>query len=48
MTRLAALGTLLERPLLLTTLAVLGLAAWGMVTFLAVHFAIVRGVALRE
>jgi hypothetical protein len=27
---------------------VLGLAAWGMVTFLAVHFAIVRGVALRE
>ena len=48
MTRLAALGSLLDRPLLLMTLALIGLAAWGLITFLAVHFAIVRGVPRRE
>jgi hypothetical protein len=41
--RLASAGTLLDRPFLLLTLAVIGLAAWGLVTFLAVHLAITRG-----
>jgi hypothetical protein len=42
-TRLSSVGSLLDRPFLLTMLALLGLAAWGLVTFLAVHLAITRG-----
>jgi hypothetical protein len=40
MTRLAALAVLLDRPILLAFLAVLGLAVWGGVTFLAVRLAL--------
>jgi hypothetical protein len=41
MGRIAALGSLLDRPWLLIAAAVIGLAAWGGVTFLAVRLAIV-------
>ena len=41
MARLAALTTLLDRPLLLVGGALLALAAWGVVTFAAVRLAIV-------
>jgi hypothetical protein len=40
MTRLAALAVLLDRPILLAGFAVLGLAVWGGVTFLAVRLAL--------
>jgi hypothetical protein len=42
MRRLAALGAVLERPGLLIVGAIVGLAAWGAVTFVAVSLAIVR------
>src|SRR4030095_1947266 len=38
---LSAVTSLLNRPLLLLVIALVGLAAWGLVTFLAVRFAIV-------
>jgi hypothetical protein len=41
MSRLAALGSVLDRPLLLIGVGLLALAAWGVVTFLAVRFAII-------
>jgi hypothetical protein len=41
MSRVAALGSVLQRPALLTLVALLALAAWGGVTFLAVRFAII-------
>jgi hypothetical protein len=41
--QLSAAGTVLNRPLLLVILGLVGLASWGLVTFLAVHLAIVRG-----
>jgi hypothetical protein len=37
------MGTLLDRPFLLTLLGLLGLAAWGLVTYLAVYLAITKG-----
>src|SRR5205085_1120950 len=40
MSQLAALGTILNRPLLLVGIGALALAAWGLVTFVAVRFAI--------
>jgi hypothetical protein len=40
MSQLAALGSILNRPLLLAGIGALALAAWGLVTFLAVRFAI--------
>jgi hypothetical protein len=40
MSRLAAIGAILDRPLLLLGIGVLALAAWGLVTFFAVRFAI--------
>jgi hypothetical protein len=40
MARLAAVGGILQRPLLLLVIGVLALAAWGLVTFLAVRLAI--------
>jgi len=41
MSRLAALGSVLDRPLLLIAVGLLALAAWGVVTFLAVRLAII-------
>jgi hypothetical protein len=41
MQRVAALGSIFNRPGLLIGLAILGLAAWGGVTFLAVRLAII-------
>ena len=41
MSRLAALGSVLDRPLMLVVVGLLALAAWGLVTFLAVRFAII-------
>jgi len=41
--RLSSLGTLTARPFLLVILGLIGLAIWGLVTFLAVHLAITRG-----
>ena len=41
--RLASVGTLLDQPFLLATLALLGLTAWGLVTYLAVHLAVTKG-----
>jgi hypothetical protein len=41
--QLGAAGTLLNRPYLLVILGLIGLAIWGLVTFLAVHLAITRG-----
>jgi hypothetical protein len=40
MMRLAALATLLDRPILLVGLALLALAVWGVVTFFAVRLAL--------
>jgi hypothetical protein len=40
MTRLAALGGIVERPWLLVLVAALALLAWGVVTFFAVRLAI--------
>ena len=40
MSQLAALGSILNRPLLLLGIAVLALVAWGAVTFFAVKLAI--------
>jgi hypothetical protein len=40
MTRLAALGSLFDRPMMLILIALAGLLAWGIVTFLAVRLAI--------
>lgn len=40
MSQLAALGTIFNRPLLLAGIGALALAAWGLVTFVAVRFAI--------
>jgi hypothetical protein len=49
MTRLAALAALLDHPVLLAGLVLLGLGAWGAVTFLAVRLALlsVSGVLTR-
>ena len=41
MSRLAGLGSILERPWLLAALAVFGLAAWGVVIFVAVRLAVI-------
>jgi len=41
--QLSSAGTLLNRPFLLVILGLIGLAIWGLVTFLAVHLAITRG-----
>ena len=41
MSRLAALTSILDRPMLLIAMALAALAAWGLVTFLAVRMAIV-------
>jgi hypothetical protein len=40
MTRLADLVAILDRPLALAALALFGLLAWGVVTFIAVRLAI--------
>jgi hypothetical protein len=40
MAQLAAVGSILNRPLLLLGIGAVALIAWGMVTFLAVRFAI--------
>ena len=40
MVRLAALGALLERPLLLAGVGLVALAVWAVVTFLAVRLAV--------
>ena len=41
--QLSSAGTLLGRPFLLIFLGLIGLAMWGLVTFLAVHLAITKG-----
>jgi hypothetical protein len=40
MSRLVALAGILERPVLLVVIGLAALAAWGLVTFFAVRFAI--------
>jgi hypothetical protein len=40
--RLSSIGTLFDRPFLLMFLGLLGLVAWGLVTYLAVHLAITK------
>jgi hypothetical protein len=41
MARLAALGSVLDRPMMLIMIGLLALAAWGLVTFFAVRLAII-------
>jgi hypothetical protein len=41
MSRLASLGSILESPWRLAVFALIGLAAWGVVTFGAVRMAII-------
>jgi hypothetical protein len=43
--RLAAIGGVLGNPLALLAVAVVGLAAWGVVTYVAVRLAVARALA---
>jgi hypothetical protein len=45
MMRLAAMGGVLGNPLALLAIAVVGLGAWGVVTYVAVRFAVARALA---